>query len=383
MTTKTATAKPIKSMNPRSSDTVQMGSEPEWKMQPDPNGRATALTRMFVWYNYFYSKKEAKECIMDWLARNDRMGEAKHFARVPESAVTMTIGWVCRASVKGLELTERELQQVNAHIAEQLSVQHSVKTIVESPEPMVQKPNIQDRLRERMSEAAGELEGMFDELVDSGAKMGANFKPLSLMRSMNVAPQLISTIRDIWNRRIDEFNEVLTGKDSQLVEGYAHLGKVQVRNLVKFAEQVVADCDSYVQIKKADRKPRAKKAASPEKISAKFKFQTEFVELKLKSEAPAQLVGASEAWLYDTKKRKLIHIVADQHIGTFTVKGSSLVGFDPGNSLQKTLRKPAEQLKGIVGAGKPAARKHFKEIKSTEVKFNGRSNENLIILRVW
>jgi hypothetical protein len=383
MITKTATAKPIKSMNPRSSDTVQMGSEPEWKMQPDPNGRATALTRMFVWYNYFYSKKEAKECIMDWLARNDRMGEAKHFARVPESAVTMTIGWVCRASVKGLELTERELQQVNAHIAEQLSVQHSVKTIVESPEPVVQKPNIQDRLRERMSEAAGELEGMFDELVDSGAKMGANFKPLSLMRSMNVAPQLISTIRDIWNRRIDEFNEVLAGQDSQLVEGYAHLGKVQVRNLIKFAEQVVADCDSYVQIKKADRKPRAKKAASPEKISAKFKFQTEFVELKLKSEAPAQLVGASEAWLYDTKKRKLIHVVADQHIGTFTVKGSSLVGFDPGNSLQKTLRKPAEQLKGIVGAGKPAARKHFKEIKSTEVKFNGRSNENLVILKVW
>lgn len=385
MATRPAAVKPLKVMNPRSADTTQMGLEPDWKEQPAAEVRKSALTKMFVWYNYFYAKKDAKDCIVDWLSRKDRMGEAKYFARVPDSAVSMTIGWVCRANLRGLELADSELDQVNAHIADNLASSRAVQTVtaVAAVEPTASRVTIQDRLRDRISEAAGELEGMFDELVLSGAKMGANFKPMSLLRSMNVAPQMTNTIKDVWNLRIDEFNEVLKGKDAQLIEGYGHLGKVQIRSLIKFAEQVIADCDSYVQIKKADRKPRAKKPVSAEKLSARFKYLSVFDELKLKSESPAKLVSATEAWLYDTKKRKLIHVTADSHVGSFSVKGSAVVGFDPTHSVQKTLRRPAEQIKAIVSSGKPVARKYFKDIKSTEIKFNGRGNEHLIILKVW
>jgi hypothetical protein len=94
-------------------------------------------------------------------------------------------------------------------------------------------------------------------------------------------------------------------------------------------------------------------------------------------------VDKSEAWLYDTKKRKLFHVVADSHAGSFTVKGSAVVGFDTMQTVQKTLRRPAEQLKELLSSGKPGARRVFKDINSTEVKFNGRGNENLIILRSW
>jgi hypothetical protein len=60
-----------------------------------------------------------------------------------------------------------------------------------------------------------------------------------------------------------------------------------------------------------------------------------------------------------------------------------VIGVSTVETLQKTVRKPAETLKAVMTAGKPAARKYFKDIKSTEVKWNGRSNENLIILRVY
>jgi hypothetical protein len=93
-------------------------------------------------------------------------------------------------------------------------------------------------------------------------------------------------------------------------------------------------------------------------------------------------VGCQEAWLYDTKRRKLIYAVADGHIGTMTVKGTSIVGFDTTNSVQKTLRKPAEQIRGLLTGGVANTRKFFKDIKATEVKFNGRGNENLILLKV-
>jgi hypothetical protein len=194
---------------------------------------------------------------------------------------------------------------------------------------------------------------------------------------------MTNLVTAVWELRLAEFNEVLAGEDADLIEGYSHLTKNQLKQCVKFCETVINDCNSYVQLKKVERKPRAKKAVSPEKLTRKFKFLKEFDELKLKSEPVTKLVGASEAWLYDTAKRKLIHVVADSHAGTFTVKGSAIVGFDTTQTVQKTLRKPAEQIRAVVSGGKPAARKAFKDIKSTEVKYNGRGNDNLIILWAW
>jgi hypothetical protein len=194
---------------------------------------------------------------------------------------------------------------------------------------------------------------------------------------------MVGTIAEVWKCKLAEFEEVVEGRDADLVEGYNHLSKNQIKQCIKFIEQVIADCGNYVQIKKVERKPRAKKAPSPEKLSAKFKYLKDFAELKLTSIASSQLVGASEAWLYDSKKRKLIHVMADTHMGTFSIKGSAIVGFDTVQTVQKTLRKPAEQLKELLVGGKPAARKVFKDIKSTETKFNGRGNENLIILKSW
>lgn len=381
---KTAVLKPLKALNPRTPDTKYTGNEPEWRTQPDSENRISRLGAAFHWYGYHYGKKEVKEFIIDWLSRNDRTKEAKEFARVPESTITNVYGWLARMSLMGLELNEHEELKLNDQIKMHIGSVKAVKEVIEKiEEPVVPKITIQDRLREKVSEAAGEIEGMFDDMILAGAKMSADYKPMVALRSMNVAPQMVGVIADDWKQRMVELQEVTAGKDAQLVEGYSNFSKIQMRNLIKFCEQVIADCGNYVQIKKVERKPRAKKAVSPEKLASKFKFLKDFAELKLTSESPAKLVGASEAYLYDTKKRKLVHVVADQHIGSFSVKGSSIVGFDTANSQQKTLRKPAEQLKALLGSGKPAARKFFKDIKATEIKFNGRGNENLIILKTW
>lgn len=375
--------KPLKPLNPRSADTKYTGGEPEWRTQPTSETRNSRLGSAFHWYGYHYGKKEVKEFIIDWLARNDRQREVKEFGRVPEATITNVYGWLARMSLMGLVLTEHEELQLNNQIKMHLASVRAVKeVVVKTDEPVIARPNIQDRLREKMAEAAGEIEGMFDDMILAGAKMSADYKPMVALRSMNVAPQMVGEIADGWKRRLEELEEVAAGKDPQLVEGYSNFGKIQIRNLIKFAEQVVADCGSYVQIKKVERKPRKKKPVSPEKLTAKFKFQKEFEELKLKSVSVTDLVSAQEAWLYDTKKRKLIHVVADTHIGTFTVKGSALVGFDTTNSVQKTLRKPAEQIRAVMAGGAPQARKSFKDIKATETKFNGRGNENMILLRV-
>ena len=375
----------IKPLNPKGAETKYIGHEPDWKFQPTEENRISAFSKAFAWYNYHYGKRDAKDMLCQYLDVNHRNKDAKTMRGIPDSQIRLTPAWVCRMTLMGLMLNEHEQCIIDEQIASMLKVKQEARRDKDevAAESAVAKLTIQDHLREKVSECAGELEGMFDDFIATGARMTADWKPIAQIRGMNISPNLVGTIADIWKTKLAEFEEVLAGTDADLAEGYAHLSKNQIKQCIKFIEQVIADCGNYVQIKKVERKPRAKKAVSPERLSVKFKYLRDFAELKLTSIAPAQLVGASEAWLYDTKKRKLIHVMADSHLGSFSVKGSAIVGFDVTQTVQKTLRKPAEQLKELLSGGKPATRKVFRDMKATETKFNGRGNDNLIILRAW
>jgi len=371
----------IKLLNPRSSDTNILGMEPTWQIQPTEY-RISRLSKAFSWYNYFYGKKDARDMIVNYLEAHGRKADVRLLRGIPDSAIRLTTGWLCRMSMVGLQL----------HDAEQLKLETQLREIIDSKqtevsesadEPVVSKPNIQDRLREKVGECAAELDAMFDEFMSSGAKMSADYKPIMVIRGMNVVPQMIGEIANRWKRKLAEFEEAVAGRDPLLVEAYSYLTKIQLRNCVKFCETVINDCGAYVQIKKVERKPRKVKAVPPEKRAAKFKHIVEFVELKLKGLPAASLVDKAEAWLYDTKKRKLIHLVADSHTQAFTIKSNSIIGYSTAETLQKTVRKPADVVRAIQAAGKPAARKIFKDLTTTQTAFNGRGTENLIILKSW
>ena len=374
--------KPVKPLNPRSADTNAMGMEPTWRVQPT-EGRVSAFSHAFSWYNYFYGKKDAREMIVNYLETHGRKDDVRTLKRIPDSSIRLTTGWLCRMSMVGLELTEHEQIKLDNLLKEILESKQDEEVAEVPVDDSVPKITIQDRLREKVSECAGELDGLFDDFIASGAKLNADYKPVVLMRSLNIAPQMVNDIKQIWTRKLTEFDEAVAGKDADLAQGYNYLTKIQLKNCVKFCELVISDCGAYVQIKKVERKPRAVKAVSPEKRAAKFKCITEFAELKLKGLPAASLVDKAEAWLYDTKKRKLIHIVADSHAQAFTVKSNAIIGFSTVESQQKTVRKPAEILKAMGAAGKPAARKIYKDLTTTETPFNGRGTENLIILKSW
>jgi hypothetical protein len=376
-----ATRAAVKPMNPRSPDTKYTGLEPTWRVQPTDD-RTSQLSAAFSWYNYFYGKKDAREMLVAYLEHNGRKADVRALKGVPDSAVRLTTAWLCRMSMVGLDLTDTEQVRLEGYIQEILTAREPEVVVVEAV-PVAAKPNIQDRLREKVSECAGELDGMFDEFVVAGAKMSADYKPITVIRGLNVAPQMISDIANLWKHKLAEFETAIEGKDAQVVEGYSNFSKIQMRNIVKFCEAVINDCGAYVQIKKVERKPRKVKSVPPEKRAAKFKVLMEFAELKLKGLPAASLVDKAEAWLYDTKKRKLIHLVADSHTQAFTVKSNSIIGFSTIETMQKTVRKPADVVKAVQAAGKPAARKIYKDLSTTETPFNGRGTENLVVLKAW
>lgn len=379
----------VKALNPKNPDTKYMGDEPLYVIQPNSDFRNTALSNGFSWYNWFYGKKDAKELMCQYLELSNRVPEAKIMRKVADNEFVNTYCWLARMRLRGLELNEHEETKFEGEIARLIEsfhkpeVKESATSVIKTEVDIPARPNIQDILRDKAKDAAGELEGLFDEYITDGK---VKTKTMDIVARYNVMPQHISLITDVWKRKQTEFAELQEGKDKLLVEGYSHLTKIQVRNIVKFIEQVLTDLNAYISVKKASKAPRARKAVPVEKLVAKLKYLKTFKDvaskLDLVSISPVKLHGASEAWVYDTAKRKLHHYIADEYSKAFSVKGNTLLGFDTGKSEIKTLRKPTEQIKEIMGS-KPAARKYFNDIKAVATTPNGRFNESMIILKAF
>jgi hypothetical protein len=151
--------------------------------------------------------------------------------------------------------------------------------------------------------------------------------------------------------------------------------------LIDFYQEIVSACEMLMQEAKVNKKPRAKKAKPAEKIVEKLKYCKANEPLKLVSINPADIVGAKELWVFNIKTRKLGKYIAAEY-QELSVKGTSILNFDENQSVQKTLRKPEEQLKEFKSAGKVGLRKFLSDIKAVDIKLNGRCNEDTVLLKV-
>jgi hypothetical protein len=378
-------------LKPRDIDAQYYGSEPLFATQPDEDRRSLALVIGFNWYNKFFSSKEAKGFLSDYAKSLKMLDRAALVLRANDNEVLPTLGWLARMYARGLTLSdsekttlEKELVRLADSVAKPTVVSSQMSPKKTEDVPVATRPNIQEIMRERTREAGGEIEGWLDDFIVSGARGAAvSVNSVGILSERNILPQHVSILTDVWKNKLSEFELALAGSDTQLNEAYGHFTKTQLKALVKFCEAVLASLNSYISVKKANKAPRKKKAVSPDRVVAKLKYLKDFAELKLTSVAPKTLVGATEIWLYDTAKRKLHYYVADDHVGTMTVKGTTVIGYDATKSGVKTVRKPADVLKKLMSAGKPASRKVFSEINSVHAQPNGRTNEHIVILKAY
>jgi len=382
-----AVSGPTKELKIASADAKYFGTEPNFlESQPDSDHRQLDLSKSFTWYSQLFGNKEAKEFIMSYLELNGDKKTAKLVKKVPDSQVRSTYGWLARLTLRGLILEQEEKDRLGSEIDRLLSFVSQEKSSSEDEKESPNKPNIQEIMLERASEAAGEFEGMFDDYIDAGCPKDFNTKDfvLTALQERKILPQHVNNIIKGWEKVKGEFVEVQQDKCEQLRESYKFMSKTQIKNAIKYVESIISDLHGYVSIKQSAKKPRARKAVPVEKVVAKLKYCSAYKQdgLDLVSVSPTKLHGCSEAWVYDTKKRKMHHYVADEYSKVLTVKGTTLLGFDKVESGMKTLRKPQEQIKEMTGS-KPAARKYFKNINAVQAIPTGRFNENMIILKAF
>jgi hypothetical protein len=243
-------------------------------------------------------------------------------------------------------------------------------------------PSIQERVRDAAMNMTEEIEDAIELfLADPDAFDPKAFKLLNLLRGRQAKAAHARIIKDFYKRNYDELVEAALGKDEQLKEGYSHLSKANLKKITLFYSEVLSACDMLAQEAKINKKPRAKKPTDKSKVVAKMKYLKQDETLKLVSINPQDIIGTKELWIYNVKTRKIGKYVAGE-FNELEVKGTTIIGFDPIKSVQKTLRKPEEQLKEFKAAGKVQLRKFLDDIKAVDIKLNGRINEDTVLLKV-
>ena len=365
---------------------------PSWDSADEWTGdRFTAHFRTAMeYYRMEYSARDLKPKVVEWMhASSFARDDIQAFKKTKDFRCSGTMGGVAACLVRGMpEIHEgfNNGKDTGLWLREQIyTIINQGKDdyepeVVEdkSTVPMV---SIQDRVKESSLNMTVEIEDAIESFSNDPDSFDPKaFKVLNLLKGKQAKAAHARIIRDYYIRDYNELQEALTGGCDQLKEAYGHLSKANLKKIIAFYSEIISACDMLMQEAKVNRKPRAKKSKPVEKIVEKLKYMKQDPALRLVSVNPADIVGAKELWVFNTKTRKLGKYVAGE-FNDLSVKGTSITGFDEFKSVQKTLRKPEDQLKEFKNAGKVALRKFLEDIKAVDIKLNGRINEDTVLLK--
>ena len=348
------------------------------------------------YYNLNNTGKDLKPKVIDWMSRNGySKDDIADFKRTKDWRCQITLGAVTTCLLRGMPETHpgfnegrNTIEWVKLEIARILEAgKDDDPPVQENKKSKIDVPviSIQDRIRDQAGAYSEEIDEAIDRFImDPNNFDPKEFKMVNLLRQKGAKAAQARYIKSFYEPSYNELMLLSSGSaDDQLKEGYRHLPRKNVRKLIEFFETVMSACDQIAAEAKVMKKPRAKKVKPAEDQVKKLKFKVSDDKLSIASVPPAQMVKAQGVVVYNTKTRKIGYYIATNSEG-LSVKGSGLTNYT-NKSVQKTLRKPAEQLKEFrdLNTQKRFETWFSKNVKTTETDLNGRFNQDIIILKVF
>jgi hypothetical protein len=346
------------------------------------------------YYRLEHSGKDLKPKVINWMSANGyTKDQIKAFKDTKDNRCGTTMGAIAANLLRGMPPVRADFNEgrstaqwlgaaISKVIDEGKNDENESEEGVVEVKSTVAQPSIQERLREAAIRMTEEIEDALEAFSqDPEAFEPKAFKLLNLLKGKQAKAAHARIIKELYVRQYNELTELQEGKCEQLKEGYSHLSKAQVKKITQFYNEILSACDMLAAEAKVNRAPRKVKTKPAEKVVAKLKFAKTYEPLKLVSISPTDIVGAKELWVFNTKTRKIGRYVATEY-SELSVKGTSIVNFDEAKSVQKTLRKPEDQLKEFKAAGKVQLRKFLEDIKAVDIKLNGRINEETVLLKI-
>lgn len=348
------------------------------------------------YYRLEFSGKDLKPAVLKWMANAEYSKEdITAFKKTKDNRCNTTMGSIASCLLRGMPAQRDDFNDgrstaewLKAQIATVLSDgkndldEDELKAAADAEKATTLQPTIQERVREAAYRMTEEIEDALEAFAQDPETFEPKaFKMLNLLKGKEVKAAHARIIKDLYGRNLAELIEASGTKDEQLKEAYSHLSKANLKKITIFYQEIASACDMLMQEAKVNRAPRAKKSVPKEKLVAKLKYAKSNEQAKLVSINPVDIIGAKELWVYNVKSRKLGKYVASE-FNDLGIKGTSITGFDEFKSVQKTLRKPEEQLKEFKACGKVQLRKFLDDIKAVDIKLNGRINEEIVLLKV-
>ena len=403
-------------------------SSPKWDDWETLSGaeyhRKKEAARAFYYENY--QAKDMYAFVFSWMAKNGYTNEDIKLAKLPsEHMISITCAICCRLLLDGMPdfnqkeddywqtlpgtggnitpLTDFIKKRISETIASGKKINvEKMETEESEAKKNFHRPSIQELLRLKAISMTDELEEFIDTF-DMNINSLKTFKPINILRKQEAKANHAKVIKEYYVANYNEYDELINppstkGMDekaldyhNQLIEGYNHLDKSEIKAMYELYKGIVQACDILIANAKFDRKPRKRKPISAEKLVAKMKFCKEHVDTGLVSINPIEIIGSNILLIYNTKSRKVgvyhtsnVDPMNQKRDGSgLTVKGTTMLRFNEETSIQKTLRKPQEQLKIFKDINKRSLNKQFEAVKSVPTKMNGRINEHTLLLKVF
>lgn len=292
----------------------------------------------------------------------------------------MVVGKYLYLKNHGADLPDGILEGTLRALEEIIHENYGKEAVVEEKEEKPAGPTIQDRLRERAGNVAGDIEGWIDDFfMDKKSPVKTVEDFVQLFKSNDLKGPHMRHMESFFTKRRTEIAAAIGG-DKEILEYYGNMSRLELKKFDQFLSNLFGACTMLNEVAKVERAPRKKKPISIEKVVGKLKFKKEDTALGIVSVAPTSIVGAKELWVYNTKTRKLAHYKATPG-DTFNVKGIGLLNYSS-DSVEKTLRKPAETLAEFKKASKVKLRTFLKDLSTIDTPATGKFNEHCIFLRV-
>lgn len=225
-----------------------------------------------------------------------------------------------------------------------------------------------------------------DTILDRLMEGKRVMEPEALLSNLSLNKEEASKAHQELSFILDEYKELervrklreRSDYDEQLVEAYSHMKKSSTTKSIEWMEDISTRLLHGTQRKTPIRR---KKPQDPRKIVARLRHLQADKDLNIASINPVDILGSSEVWVYDTKRRRL-GLYKSKGDGGLGVKGTSITGYENNLSYEKTLRKPDEQLQLIMKKSRNALHDVVGKIRGKQMKVKTRINPNMLLLKV-
>lgn len=354
--------------------------EPDWKKYKEyteESDRKTAFNFCEYFVHYEIQDKAGVPGLKKWMKENFTTEEFNTIKKLPDSKlhsyakygyIWNKLGYLPTGHHDYLvSMKDEWIEKGKAYVSEKSENDAEKKPVV----------------RKNLLNFITTLEDAFETILS-----GRTVKVDSIIESSKLsAPELSKAYTEV-DLLSNEYREVLALRnhknlgdwDKQLVEGYSHIKLPLLKKIVDFAANVQSSLLATKESKKIVR-IRRKRPTDKNKLVRKLKYLPECKELGIKSLSPVDIIGASEVWVYDVKRKK-IGVYASDYEGTLGVKGTSIHNYSDVKSYEKTFRKPDIQVPEFMKTRKNGLHKFVDSIRGKKLAPRKRLLPDMVIVRI-